>query len=404
MKAEVRDNTSFSFNNIKDIFLDSIRKNIRQYTMIIALLSIWIIFSFLTDFIFLTPRNLSNLFLQTVTIAILGIGMVLIIVAGHIDLSVGSIAGFTGAIAAILQVKMGLGTIPAILITILAGVIIGVWQGYWVAYRGVPAFIVTLAGMMVFRGTTIGITQGASIGPMNDSFKILGQGYLPKLIFKNAPFNDSSLVLTIILIIAYIIYEIIKRRSRKKKGLKILPGWFHLSKIVTICLVIAAVFSIMIFYMGISYAVLILLFLAGILTFVANKTTWGRQIYAIGGNEEAARLSGINIKKRTFVLFIVMGSLSSIASCVFTARLNAATASAGNLFELNAIAAAIIGGTSIHGGEGKIYGAVIGALVMASLDNGMSLMNMDVMYQYVIKGLILLLAVWVDIVTRKRKA
>jgi len=219
--------TEFSISNIRNYFVSSVKNNIRQYTMILALLSIWLIFSFLTDFMFLTPRNLSNLFLQTVTIAIIGIGMVLVIVGGHIDLSVGSIAGFTGAIAAILQVHMGMGTIPTIILTIVAGIIIGVWQGYWIAYQGVPAFIVTLAGMMAFRGATIGVTNGATIGPMNDSFKLIGQGYLPQLFYLDAVFNDSSLLLTIFLIIAYIFFEVLRRKSRQRKNLQLFGCFFN---------------------------------------------------------------------------------------------------------------------------------------------------------------------------------
>lgn len=402
-------NTSLGSQNIKtasvkDIFSNSIKNNIRQYTMVIALLSIWLIFTVLTGGTFITSRNLSNLFLQCATVAILAVGMVLVMVAGHIDLSVGSIAGFTGAIAAVLQVKMNFGAVPAIIVTLAVGLLIGIWQGYWIAYREVPAFIVTLAGMLIFRGGIIGVTGGNSIGPMKDSFKAIGQGYLPKLFLSNASFNDTSAILGIIFIILFIIFDLRKRRSRIKYGFEVLPMPLQILRMLGISIVIALVLSIMVSYMGIPYAILLLMALVVLFSFIANKTTFGRHIYAIGGNKEAARLSGINIKQRTMALFIVMGTLTTIAGIVFTARLNAATTSAGNLFELDAIAAAVIGGTSTMGGEGTIFGAIIGALVMASLDNGMSLMNVDVTYQYIIKGLILLLAVWVDIATRKKTA
>lgn len=391
-------------NSLKMVLSGSIKNNIRQYTMVIALLSIWAIFMILTGGTFLTSRNLSNLFLQSCTVAILAVGMVLIMVAGHIDLSVGSVAGFTGAIAAVLQVKMNLGTIPAILVTLVVGLLIGVWQGYWVAYRGVPAFIVTLAGMLIFRGGIIGVTGGNSIGPMKDSFKAIGQGYLPNLFVKDGSFNDTSAIIGVIFIILFIMFDLKKRKSRIKYGFEVLPLPLQILKMITVSIVIALVLSIMVTYMGIPYAILLLIGLVVLFSFIANKTTFGRHIYAIGGNKEAARLSGINIKQRTMALFIIMGVLTTVAGIVFTARLNTATTSAGNLFELDAIAAAVIGGTSTMGGEGTIFGAIIGALVMASLDNGMSLMNVDITFQYMIKGLILLLAVCVDIATRKKGA
>ncbi|MBZ4646901.1 MAG: D-xylose transport system permease protein [Petroclostridium sp.] len=390
--------------SVKQMISGILKHNIRQYTMVIALLSIWILFTILTKGTFITSRNLSNLFLQTVTIAILAVGMVLVMVAGHIDLSVGSVAGFLGAIAGFLQVKMNFGTIPAVLVTLAVGLIIGIWQGYWIAYRGVPAFIVTLAGMLVFKGGMIGVTQGAALGPMNDSFKAIGQGYLPRLLFKDAPFHDTSVVLAVIVIILFIVFDLKRRQSRIKYGFEVLPMNLQFLKMLTVSIAIGLVFSIMITYMGVPYAILLLMVLALLFSFITSKTTFGRHVYAIGGNKEAARLSGINIKQRTMTIFILMGVLSAIASIVFTGRLNSATPGAGNLFELDAIAASVIGGTSTMGGEGTVFGAIIGALVMASVDNGMSLMNLDVTYQYVVKGLILLIAVWVDIATRKKGA
>lgn len=386
----------------KEILLGSIKNNLRQYTMGIALLAIWLIFTLLTDGIFITSRNLSNLFLQSCTIAILASGMVLVMVAGHIDLSVGSIAGFLGAVAAVLMVKMNVSTIPAILITLLLGLMIGLWQGYWISYRGVPAFIVTLASMMAFKGAIIGVTSGASIGPMNVDFKAIGQGYVPKLFFLDQAYNDTSAIISIGLILLFVFFEIRKRQVRIKYGFSVLPMPLQLIRIVFISLAMALILSIMVGYRGIPYAIILLIAIVVLFSFIAEKTTFGRHVYAIGGNKEAARLSGININKTNLMIFVIMGVLTAIAGIVFTARLNAATTAAGNLFELDAIAAAVIGGTSTLGGEGTIFGAIIGALVMASLDNGMSLMNLDITFQYVIKGLILLLAVWVDIATRKR--
>ncbi len=388
--------------SIKEILITSVRQNVRQYTMGIALLAIWVIFTILTDSIFLTSRNLSNLFLQSCTIAILSCGMVLVMVAGHIDLSVGSIAGFLGAVAAVLMVKLNVGTVPAILATLALGLLVGVWHGYWIAYRGVPAFIVTLASMMAFKGAIIGVTGGASIGPMAPGFKAIGQGYLPKLFLPAASFNDTSAIISILFIILFIVFDLKKRATRIKYGFEVLPMPLQIARMLLISLLMAAGFSIMVGYMGIPYAILLLIALVALFSFIAEKTTFGRYVYAIGGNKEAARLSGINIQKTNMIVFIIMGLLTAVAGIVFTARLNAATTAAGNLFELDAIAAAVIGGTSTMGGEGTIVGAIIGALVMSSLDNGMSLMNLDITFQYVIKGLILLLAVWVDIATRKK--
>ncbi|KLU63267.1 xylose transport system permease protein XylH [Peptococcaceae bacterium CEB3] len=381
--------------------LQSLRANMREYTMVILLVGIWLVFTYLTNGMFIEPRNLSNLFLQSVSVAVLAVGMVLVIVAGHIDLSVGSLVGLMGAIAAYLQVNLNMGTVPVIIITLLAGILVGIWQGYWIAYRGVSAFIVTLAGMMVFRGMVIKVTGGATISPMNHSFKEIGQGYLPKLI-STAPINDSSALLGLVVIGLYVFWQIRLRKSRVKYGFEVPDKKLFVLRLAATSLVIAFVFGIMTDYMGIPYAVLILMALTVLFNFMAEKTVFGRHIYAIGGNKEAARFSGINIRRTTMILFIIMGALTAVSGIIFTARLNAAGASAGNLFELDAIAAAIIGGASTMGGEGSVYGAIIGALVMASIDNGLSLMNADASLQYMAKGLILLFAVWVDIASRKR--
>lgn len=386
-----------------EILKFSIKNNMRQYTMFIALIGIMLIFTFLTEGTFISSRNLSNLFSQTSHIAILAAGVVLVIVAGHIDLSIGSVVGFTGAIAAIMQVKFGLGTLPAIIITLGVGALIGAWQGYWVAYRDVPAFIVTLAGMLIFRGALIGITNGATIAPMNDSFKAIGQEYLFN-IMPNASFHVTTLIFGAASILIYILFEIKKRNERVRYDFDVLPMSLQLIKMILVSIAIGSFFMILVMYKGIPYSIILVLVIALIFTYVTNKTPFGRYVYAIGGNKEAAKLSGINIRKVNMMIFVLMGILSSIGGIVFTARLNAASAQAGNGMELEVIAAAIIGGTSTLGGEGTIVGAIIGALVMATLNNGMSLMNVGPTWQYIIKGLILLIAVWVDISSRKSKA
>ncbi len=382
----------------------SLKNNIRQYTMFFALIGIMIIFSVLSDS-FLTPRNLSTLFLQSAHIAILATGVVLVIVAGHIDLSIGAVVGLTGAIVAILQAHFGLGIIPAVLITLAIGAAIGVWQGYWVAYRDVPAFIVTLAGMMIFNGLLLGVTKGETIST-SSSFNLIGQGYLPTLFWQNTPKDliphDTTILLMFLVIIAYVIMEIRNRRERVKYGFQILSRKLFLLKIVAVIVMIATIFMIMALYLGLSYSILLLMFIGTLYTYITNKTTFGRYVYAIGGNKEAAKLSGINIRKTTLWIFISSGILSALGGIIYTARVGSAAASAGQGMELDVIAAAIIGGTSTLGGEGTIVGAIIGALVMATLNNGMLLLDVGTTERLIVKGLVLLLAVWVDISTRKK--
>jgi D-xylose transport system permease protein len=383
--------------------IESIKSmNARQYTMVIALLAIWITFSLLTDGIFTSSRNLSNLFLQMCTIGILACGMVFIMVTGNIDISLGSAIGALGALAAVLMINFNVPAIWAILITLLAGVALGAWHGYWIAYRGVPAMIATLASMTALKGVTLGLTGGVTISGFSDGFKALGQGYLPKLFFLDAEFNDTSLILTAIVIILFIISDIQKRSAHMRYGFKVLSTWLFVIKEIIMSVIIALVCYIMISYRGIPFAIIILMTVAFIWTFIGTKTPFGRSIYAIGGNQEAARFSGINIKKNILVMYCMMGFLTAVAALVFTARLNAATTSAGTGFEMDAIAAAVIGGTSPSGGVGTVLGALVGGLVMASLDNGMSLLNVNIMYQYVIKGLVLLIAVAIDAASRKK--
>lgn len=387
-------------------FAENLRKglktNMKQYTILIALVGMAIVFTFLTDGTFITARNLSNLLLQTATVSILACGMLLVIVGGHIDLSVGSVAGFCGAIAAILQVKMGWATVPTILATLAVGVLIGLWQGFWVAYVGIPAFIVTLGGMEIFRGAVIGVTNGATIAPMQKSFKALGQSFVPNLFIKSGNLSDTTFILGAIAIVIYLIYEARNRKARKKYGFKVLPPALQLVKLIGISACLGLFTTIMGIYKGIPYCVIIVIALVLIYSYITNKTTFGRYVYAVGGNKEAARLSGINIKKVNMLIFISMGVLSALAGIVFTARLDSATAAAGNLFELLAIASCYIGGASTLGGEGTIVGAFIGSFVMSTISNGMSLMNASITWQYIVTGLVLILAVTFDITSKKK--
>jgi len=365
----------------------------RAYTMIGALLSIWVLFSLLHDR-FLSPTNISNLFLQMSVTSILAIGMVLVIVAGQIDLSVGSLVGLTGGIAAILNVWYEWNTIPVILATLGVGAAIGFIQGWIIAYRAVPAFIVTLGGMLIFRGILFGTTGSVTIAPLTPSVKAIGQSYVGDII-------GWIFGITALAVAGYLVMR--KRAARAKFGFDVEPFAVSVLRLGVIGAIVIGFVYLMNSYKGIPVPFVMVIVLALIFTFISKNTTFGRQVYAIGGNPEAARLSGINIKRRILLVFVLCNTLAAIAALVLTARLNAATMSAGQNYELDAIAACVIGGTSLMGGTGTIVGAIIGALVMASLDNGMSLMNLESFWQYIVKGGILILAVYVDIYTRQRK-
>lgn len=369
------------------------KMDVRAYTMIGALVLIWVLFGMLND-TFLTPRNLSNLFTQMSVTAILAIGMVLVIVAGHIDLSIGSIVGLTGGISAILSNWIGLPTGVVILGTLVAGAMIGLLQGWLVAYRAIPAFIVTLGGMMVFRGLLMGITKSSTISVSDPTFVSLGNAYFAR---------GFGLTLAVIAV-GFIVWQTVKvRKSRLKYGFEASSSGMAIAKILFFGSIVFAFVLTMNSYKGIPFPIIFVIIIGLIFTYITNKTTLGRHIYAIGGNADAARLSGINIKSRVMIVFIFTGLLSAIASIVLTARLTSATTSAGEMYELDAIAACVIGGTSLMGGVGTILGAIIGALVMTSLDNGMSLMGMETFWQYVVKGSILILAVWLDIFSKNKQ-
>jgi len=370
----------------------SFKFDLQSYTLIIALVLIAIIFGFFTGGEFLSSRNISNLFTQMSVIAVLAIGMTLVIVAGHIDLSVGSIVGLTGGIAAILQVWYDWNTFLVVIAAIVIGAVLGLWQGWWVAYRAVPAFIVTLGGMLIFRGILIGLSKGQTVAPMDESFKQIGNSYFPYV---------PGYILALVSIVLLVFFTAKNRQKRQGMGLLLASPMIDYGKIASYSFFILLATYMLNRYYGIPVPILIVVLFAIIFIFISSKTSFGRYVYAIGGNPEAAALSGINIKRNTLWVFIIMGALSGIAGLLLTSRLNAATVSAGNSYELDAIAACVIGGTSLMGGKGKIVGALIGALIMASIDNGMSMMNIGAYWQYIVKGLILIVAVWIDISSKK---
>jgi len=409
---------------LKDISKRSARYisvNIRYLAMIFALILIWAFFAVATQGIFLKAQNLSNLFRQMTIISFLAIGMVLVIVTGNIDLSVGSVVGFISAIAAYLQAvtfskylpKMFpmlvghvsilgiettyvglLSTGLTIVIALLVGILIGVIQGASIAYLGIPAFVVTLGGMLIFRGGVLGITQGKTVVPIENSLVYIAQGYLSNL---------GGIIVACIVIIAIFIIILWNRKQKKSYGFDINPIYKDLS--------IAGFFSLLVLfyvlyiangYRGIQNPVLLLAIVAIIFSYVSTNTRFGRYCYALGGNKEATKLSGVNIRWNIFIVFVLMGLLSGIAGIVLTGYVAAGTIGGGLNYELSTIAACVIGGTSLMGGEGRISGALVGSLIIASLENGMSVMNMDIFWQYIVKGLVLILAVYIDVASNRK--
>jgi D-xylose transport system permease protein len=361
--------------------------DLRKYMMVIALVGIWAIFGAISGGTYLLPRNMSNLFRQSVFTAILAIGMLNVIVLGQIDLSVGSIAGLCGGILAIANVWKGMSPLASIAITLAAGLLMGLWNGWWIAYRGVPSFIVTMAGLLVFRGILVGITDGITIGPLSPLFGVIGKEFLPLLV---------GVALGAVVIGFFLIGQYHERSSKSSHGLRVAPPRNEVLKSVFFTLLIVVFVALMSSYRGVPNPVVIVLVLFVLFAYLSNRTVFGRRIYAIGGNKMASRLSGIDIKKITLVVFGINGAMAAIAGIFLTSRLDAASVNAATSAELDAIAACVIGGTSLMGGVGTVFGAIIGAVVMASLDNGMSLLNAPSFYQTIVKGLVLLLAVWFD--------
>ncbi|MDB1124479.1 sugar ABC transporter permease [Vibrio sp. kj40-1] len=368
--------------------------NIQLLVMIAAIVFIMLFFSVMTEWSYLTPRNISNLFRQTSITGILAIGMVFVIISGEIDLSVGSMMGLLGGVAAILDVWFGLPLPVTIVITLVAGFVLGVWNGWWVAYRKVPSFIVTLAGMLAFRGILIGITDGTTVAPTSDAMSIIGQSYLPNMV---------SLAIGIGCLAMYFAWQQKRNGMRKKYNLEVASTQSTLTKSAVIGVAVLTIIFLLNDYRGVPTPVLMLTFFLLVGTFIATKSRFGRRIYAIGGNIDASRLSGINVERTKLSVYAMNGFLVAVAALILSSRLGAGSPSAGNIAELDAIAACVIGGTSMAGGVGTVIGAVIGAFIMASLDNGMSMMDVPTFWQYIVKGGILLLAVWMDSATKQKR-
>jgi D-xylose transport system permease protein len=373
---------------------------LRAYTMVFALIAIWIYFHFSTNHIFLEPRNFSNLMRQTAVTGVLAVGMLMVIITGQIDLSVGSVVGLAGGIAAIAQGWLGWGLAPSLTAGIGVGLAIGAIQGGLTAYLNIPAFIVTLGGLLAWRGVVLGLSRGETIPLRLEAFKSIGQDYVGPVV---------GWVIAVVAVAAIVWMTITRNRARRRHGLGVPRLWLTVGRALVPSLIVVGFIYLMNSYelapgskAGVPNPVIIFLAIALAGAFLTQNTTFGRYLYAIGGNPDAARLSGINIRKHVLAVFCIMGALAGVASIIYTARVGSASPDAGQLLELDAIAACVIGGTSLMGGRGTVFGAILGALIMASLDNGMSLKNVEPYMQNIIKGAILVAAVGLDMAGRKR--
>ncbi len=377
------------------------RNNVRQYGMLIALISIMIFFQYTTEGILLKPINITNLVLQNSYIIAMSLGMLLIIVAGAIDLSVGSIAAFTGAVAAVLMVKMNVHWSITMVISLIIGALAGIFQGYWIAYLKIPSFIVTLAGMLIFRGLTLLTLQGEAVGPFPVEFQRLSTGFIPDF-FNYEGFHLTTLLLGVLFSILIVVMDVRSRRNQQKYNFEVTPFPFFVAKNIFITAAVMVLSYLMASYKGFPNVLIVLFFLVSGYAFVASQTVIGRRIYAMGGNEKAARLSGVNTPRLLFGTFVNMGVLAALAGMIVAARLNTATPKAGDGFELDVIAAVFIGGASATGGIGTVIGAVVGAFLIGVMNNGMSIMGIGIDWQQAIKGFVLLLAVFFDVYNKKK--
>ncbi|WP_122644126.1 sugar ABC transporter permease [Luxibacter massiliensis] len=378
--------------------------NFDKVSLFAEMIIIFVTFQIVTDGLFLTTRNMSNLLMQGATCSIIAVTMMLVIVSQNADLSAGSALGFIGCFAAAMQVQQNVNTPLTILAVLAVGVVIGLWHGFWIGYKKLPAFIVTYASQLIFKGGTLLIGDGMSIGPVSDSFSVFGNGYLPKAFLKEASFNDLSLFITILIMAIYLVAAFRGRMKSKKTGTAAGSDTMFALKTVFITAVIFVVCSIMVFQQGFSYAVIILAILGLLFAFIVKYTPFGRYVFAVGGNAEAAKLSGISVEKTVMMIYIFHSVVTAIASIVFLGRVGQATASAGTSFEFIAITGCVVGGTSILGGRGNVLGAIIGTMIMTGLDNGMSLLNLGATWQYIVKGLVLMLAIALDVMSKRGKA
>ena len=393
---------------LKDL-RSALRSNIREYGMYIALVVIMGIFTIATGGVFISSRNIANLLNQTGYIAVLAIGITLVIVIRHIDLSIGFLSGFLGAVAAIAMTSWGFPGWAAILVAMVLGTLAGLVTGFLVANVGIPAFVASLAGWLIYRGALLMVTlrTGTIIIP-DDWFNAIGNGYIPDIFPGETAFlpdlHKLTLLLGLLAIVGFILRSIRERKNRRHYGFDVLPADMFTLKLVLLSVVLGLVTWVVAGYNGMSWTLAIVIVVAVIYNFVTTRTVLGRHIYAVGGNPEAAELSGVSVKKITLTVFGSMGLMCGLSGILFASRLQSATTTAGTLFELDAIAAAYIGGVSAAGGVGKVTGSIVGAIVYMSLTSGMNLMGTDISLQYIIRGAVLVAAVVFDVTTRKARS
>ncbi|MDR1574372.1 MAG: sugar ABC transporter permease [Treponema sp.] len=386
-----------------------LKKNSRQYVMVFALVVAMIFFGILTGGVFFRPVNLTNLVLQNSYVLILAVGMLLCTLTGNVDLSVGSVVCFVGAVCGVMIVDMHINPFLVMFVSLLIGLVIGMWQGFWIAFVHVPPFIATLAGMLIFRGLGQVIMQGQTKAPFPREFQVIASGYIPDfppplggLTIGGATFHVFSIIIGLVIVAFIIASEITKRRKQKAYNFDLLPKGIWITKLLAIAVVLMAFTIVFALYRGLPNILIVLGVLIVGYQFVASKTVQGRHIYALGGNAKAAKLSGVKTEWVMFWIYTNMAVLASIAAVVFAARLNAATPKAGQNFEMDAIAACYVGGSAVSGGIGTIIGAVVGGLFIGVLNNGMSIIGVSTDWQQAIKGFVLLAAVAFDLYSKRR--
>jgi putative multiple sugar transport system permease protein len=383
------------------------KNNVREYGMLIALIAVMVFFQFQTKGVLMKPVNITNLVLQNSYVITMAMGMLLIIITGWIDLSVGSVVAVIGALAGVLIVRYDVNWVLVVAISLLLGAAIGAFHGYFVAYLKIPAFIVTLAGMLIFRGLTIALLRGESVGPFPRGFQNISSGFIPDFFngsLNDKPFHITTILIGVILSVLLIWLDMRTRKNQQKYGFEVTPLYFFVVKNIAITAAVMGFSYLMASYKGIPTVLVLLFALITFYAFITSSSVIGRRIYAMGGNEKAARLSGVNTPRLLFYTFINMGVLASLAGLIVAARLNSSTPNAGDGMELDVIAACFIGGASPMGGVGKVIGALVGAFLIGVLNNGMSIMGVGIDWQKVVKGVVLLLAVLFDVYNKNKSA
>jgi putative multiple sugar transport system permease protein len=377
------------------------KNNVREYGMLIALVAVMLFFQVITNGILFKPVNITNLVLQNSYVITMALGMLLIIVSGGIDLSVGSVVAVVGALAGVLIVRYDINWILSVVICLILGALIGAFQGYWIAYVKIPSFIVTLAGMLVFRGLTYVLLAGESVGPFPAGFQKISSGFIPDL-FHVEGIHLTTILIGVALSVVLILLDLRGRSNQQRYGFEVTPFYFFVAKNVVITGAIMGLCSLMASYKGLPNVLVLLFVFITAYAFLTSQSVIGRRIYAMGGNSKAAKLSGVNTERLLFLTFVNMGVLAALAGLIVAARLNSSTPNAGDGMELDVIAAVFIGGASATGGIGTVIGAVVGAFLIGVLNNGMSIMGLGIDWQKVVKGLVLLAAVFFDVYNKNK--